>query len=108
MTSVSFSNWLEVLASAELPAKSRKSFEISINWFLSHLAKRNEPATVETARAFVEMLITERKPADWMVEQSAFAVRFEKFFEPLCEVHGAGSSSLRARGFGETWWHVAP
>jgi len=68
MNIVSFQNWAEVLAAADLPEKVKNSHKIVIRWYLGYLRKVGKPASVETARAFVEGLVEERRPADWMVE----------------------------------------
>jgi hypothetical protein len=69
MVTVSFPNWSDALAAADLSAKERNRHRIIINWFLGYLKREHTGATVATARAFVEQLIETRKPQDWQVEQ---------------------------------------
>lgn len=69
MITVSFPNWSDALAAADLPAKERTRHRIIINWFLGYLKREHTGATVASARAFVEHLIETRKPEDWQVEQ---------------------------------------
>ena len=69
MITVSFPNWSEALRDAGLPEKTRKSFEISIKWYLGFLASKGVPATVESAREFIESTARARKPEEWMLEQ---------------------------------------
>ncbi len=69
MTTISFPNWSEALAAAELPAKERERHRIIINWFLGHLKRACSPATKTSARDFIEHLVQTRRPADWQVKQ---------------------------------------
>ncbi|MGE9290618.1 MAG: hypothetical protein ACQKBT_06495, partial [Puniceicoccales bacterium] len=50
-----------------LPDRECRSHRVIIQWYLGYLQKRQERATVETARCFLENLVRERQPADWQV-----------------------------------------
>ena len=54
MKTFSFASWREELERAEMPPLARKSAEITIHWYLGYLRKRREPASIESARAFIE------------------------------------------------------
>lgn len=68
-TIISFPNWSNALNTAELPEKEKTRHRIIINWFLGHLKRERCPASVDSARAFLEGLIARRRPKDWQVEQ---------------------------------------
>jgi len=69
MTTISFPNWSDALAAAELPAQERDRHRIIINWFLGYLKRECSPATKTSARDFIEHLVQTRHPADWQVKQ---------------------------------------
>jgi hypothetical protein len=69
MKTISFPNWSDALAAAELPAKERDRHRVIVNWFLGHLKRECSPATTSSARDFVEHLIETRNPEEWQVEQ---------------------------------------
>jgi hypothetical protein len=69
MVAVSFQNWWDALAAAELAEKTRASHKVIILWYLGHLKRSGEPASVASARAFVEGLLEERRPSEWQFEQ---------------------------------------
>ncbi len=69
MVTISFQGWQEVLAGAELPEKVQRSHTIIIQWYLGYLRETGQGASVSSARAFVEGLMEERRPAAWMVER---------------------------------------
>ena len=61
----SFKNWEEGLKSAEgLSAAQRRSFTITVRWYLSWLKKEGLPATLESARAFFEEQLRSRRPTE--------------------------------------------
>ncbi len=69
MVTVSFPNWSDALAAADLPPKVRDRHRVIIKWYLGHLKREHQPVTVATAREFVEQLVEERKPEKWQVDQ---------------------------------------
>ena len=48
---------------------ARKSAEITIHWYLGYLRKHREPASIESARAFMEEVMEEKKPKAWVAER---------------------------------------
>jgi hypothetical protein len=64
MNTFSFASWREELERAEMPPSARKSAEITIHWYLGYLRKRREPASIESARAFLAevMRLWRRRP----------------------------------------------
>ncbi|HKK17115.1 MAG TPA: hypothetical protein VJ952_00420 [Opitutales bacterium] len=69
MITVSFPNWSDALAAADLPEKVRNRHRIIINWFLGHLKRERKPASKETARDFIDCLVETRRPEEWQLEQ---------------------------------------
>ena len=69
MITVSFPNWSDALAAADLPDKVRGRHRVIINWFLGYLKREHRGASVETAREFVDHLVATRKPKEWQVQQ---------------------------------------
>lgn len=69
MVTISFPSWSDALAGAHLPDSVRERHRVIINWYLGHLKREHQAATVQTAREFVEHLVQTRRPADWQVEQ---------------------------------------
>ncbi|MGJ8641701.1 MAG: hypothetical protein ACSHYA_20090 [Opitutaceae bacterium] len=69
MVTVSFSNWSDVLATANFSADERNRHRVIINWFLGHLKREHQPATVDSAREFIDHLVETRNPAKWQVKQ---------------------------------------
>jgi integron integrase len=66
---VSFPNWSNALKNADLPDEDKSRHRIIINWFLGHLKRERCPASVQSARTFIEGLIERRRPEAWQLEQ---------------------------------------
>lgn len=69
MITVSFPNWSDALAAADLPDKVRQQHRIIIQWFLGYLKREQAAATQVSARQFVAHLMETRQPKDWQAEQ---------------------------------------
>ena len=69
MITVSFPNWSDALAAADLPDKVRGRHRIVIKWFLGHLKRERSPASKKSARQFIDHLVETRRPKDWQAEQ---------------------------------------
>ncbi len=76
MKAIVFPNWLNTLTSSGLHPSKIRSHQIAIRWYLSYLKGTGEPATVETARRFVETAIEERNPDSWMVKRWKAGIRW--------------------------------
>lgn len=94
MVTVSFPNWSYALDATKLSAEVSNRHRIIINWFLGHLKREHQPATVDSAREFVEHLIETRKPQDWQVKQWSDGLNW--FFKeaPARRRVGAKSASV--------------
>ena len=97
MITVSFPNWSDALSEADLPEKTRKSFEISIKWYLGFLAKKGVPASVESAREFIETNARTRKPEEWMLEQWRAALNW--FFRHAPHRRNRGDRAAKDDGW---------
>lgn len=75
-TRVSFPLWKEVLQASELPEREKKSFEITIKWYLGFCKKARCYVTKETANSFVETVKRERLPERFQVVQWCNALRW--------------------------------
>lgn len=53
MITVSFPNWSDALAAADLPDRVRQQHRIIIQWFLGYLKREQAAATQMSARQFV-------------------------------------------------------
>ena len=69
MLTVSFPNWSNRLADADLSLEERERHRVIINWFLGHLKRECCPATTTSARDFVENLVEKRRPEEWQLKQ---------------------------------------
>ena len=68
-TVVTFPNWSNALENANLPVEEKARHRIIINWFLGHLKRERCPASVQSARSFIEGLVESRRPGEWQLEQ---------------------------------------
>ena len=76
MKIIIFPNWSNALASSGLHPAKIKSHQIAIRWYLSFLKASREPATVESARRFIDTAVEERRPEAWMVERWKEGIRW--------------------------------
>jgi integron integrase len=96
---IHFPHWKEVLARAEFPDRQKRSFEITIGWYLSFCRSGRGEVTVQSARDFVAWAVEEKKPALWQVEQWKEAIRW--FFRESKAAAEAGSGRVPAEE--EVW-----
>lgn len=66
---VSFADWKDALLCSGLLEQDRKSYEITINWFLSYCRRSRSPATRRAANAFYETVKRERDPKPFQLTQ---------------------------------------
>jgi len=69
MITVSFPNWSDALAAADLPDKVRQRHRVIIQWFLGYLKRGQSAASKASARRFIDHLVETRRPKDWQAEQ---------------------------------------
>jgi hypothetical protein len=87
-----FPHWKEVLARAELPERQKRSFEITIGWYLNFCRRGRGDVTVQSARDFVAWAVEEKKPALWQVEPWKEAIRW--FFRESKAATESNSSTV--------------
>ena len=66
---VTYVNWREELAASGLPERERKSYEITLNWYLSFCKKARCRASKQSANAFIETVKRERAPERFQIAQ---------------------------------------
>lgn len=71
-----FPRWAEVLKNSNLPSKVKKSYEITLRWYLGWCRKCAVGCSVDSARTFVEWAQKEKNANDWQVEQWKDAVQW--------------------------------
>jgi Phage integrase, N-terminal SAM-like domain len=87
MRAIDFPDWPEVLAQAELPARLKHSFEITIRWYLSFCRRGRAEVTVQSARDFMAWANEDKKPQEWQLEQWKEGIRW--FFRAAKEENQA-------------------
>jgi hypothetical protein len=63
-----FEGWVEVLAQSQLPERKKRSWEITLRWYLSFCRRGRVGVTVQSAREFVEWAQQEKQAQAWQVE----------------------------------------
>ena len=71
-----FPRWAEVLKNSSLPDKFKRSYEITLRWYLAWCHKRKVGCSVDSAHAFVKCAQQEKEADDWLVEQWKRAVQW--------------------------------
>jgi len=69
MKEVEFPNWQEVLAKANLPDRRKRSYEITLRWYLNFCRRGRACVTVQSARDFVDWAAQTKKPQPWQLDQ---------------------------------------
>jgi hypothetical protein len=60
MQKIDFPAWREVLTQAELPGRLKRSFEITIGWYLIFCKSGRADVTVQSARDFIAWAAQEK------------------------------------------------
>lgn len=77
MKTVQFANWNEVLESAALPDAAKKSYRITIRWYLSYCHQQHCPACFDSARAFMAAAMQQKSGMDdWVYERWREGIRW--------------------------------
>ena len=109
---VSFENWSEALEASDLPDEEKRSFRITIKWYLGYCRRARCRASKWSANAFAETVKRERSPSQWQLRQWNNALRWffrnareEELTEGDLEVDRAGESldALPEEPWGETF-----
>jgi integron integrase len=99
MRYISFPRWAEVLDTCELSEEIRKSYKVTLRWYLSWCRDRRERCTIGTARAFVEWAVTEKTPNALTIARWREAINW--FFRNA-KKQGGFVESTSDRGFNDT------
>ncbi|EDY81616.1 integron integrase subfamily, putative [Verrucomicrobiia bacterium DG1235] len=108
-TRVMFRDWAVVLEGADLPEDVRKSFRITINWFLSFCKRARCEVTKESANAFFAKVKREKRPAKnhlvgWMNALRWFFREAVLHAEVVAkEIPSESVSAEHVSGEGEVW-----
>ena len=65
MQTIDFPQCWEVLTQAQLPARLKHSFQITIRWYLSFCKRGRAAVTVQSARDFIDWAAQQKHPQDW-------------------------------------------
>jgi hypothetical protein len=76
MPPIHFPQWPEALAQEELPDRLRRSFEITIRWYLGFCRRGRAEVTAQSARDFIDWAAQQKRPQDWQLEQWKGALRW--------------------------------
>lgn len=68
MQAIRFEEWAEVLARADLPQRQKRSWEITLRWYLSFCRRSRAGVTVQSAREFIEWAQAEKAPQPWQLD----------------------------------------
>ncbi len=71
-----FPNWDAVLARTELPERLKRTFGITIRWYLSFCRRSRAGVNHDSARGFIEWAQDQKQPETWQVEQWKEAIRW--------------------------------
>jgi len=96
MKQIQFEDWQTVLAQADLPERKRRSWTITLRWYLSFCRRSRAGVNVQSARDFVAWAQEEKQAQDWMVEEWKEAIRW--FFRAApkgSDSSGRGGSSRK-------------
>jgi hypothetical protein len=86
-----FPRWAEILKNSDLPEAFKKSYKITLCWYLGWCRKCAVGCSVDSARAFVTWAQKEKEADDWVVEQWKQAVQWY-FVEGKKQGEPTGSS----------------
>ena len=104
---VSFPNWREELDACELPDREKKSFSITIKWYLGYCKRARCQATRETANAFIETVKRERSPSRFQLNCWFNALRWFFRNAPVSdELPGDMVAAEHLAEHGEDWFEV--
>ncbi len=76
MKEIHFPNWDAVLERAKLPDRLKRTFQITIRWYLSFCRRSRAGVNHESARGFIEWAQQEKQPEAWQLEEWKEAIRW--------------------------------
>jgi integron integrase len=87
MKEVCFPNWAEALAQADVAARQKRSWAITLRWYLSFCRRGRAGVTVQSARDFIGWAERAKRAEPWQVEEWKAAIRW--FFRSATCTAGA-------------------
>ena len=91
MRELGFSNWVGVLAQANISQRQKDSWSITLHWYLSFCRRGRARVNVQSARDFITWAQREKEAQDWQVEGWKEAIRW--FFRAAKLAAGGQSST---------------
>ena len=76
MREIRFRDWVQVLNQAEIPDREKKSWGITLRWYLSFCQRSRVAVTVQSARDFIAWAEGEKHAGPWQVEEWKNAIRW--------------------------------
>ena len=71
-----FPRWAEILRNLRLPEKVKKSYEITLRWYLGWCRRQGLGCSVDSARTFVDWAQQDKGANGWQVEQWKKAIQW--------------------------------
>ena len=68
MKEIRFVGWAEALDRMGLPERQKRSWEITLRWYLSFCRRSRAGVTVQSARDFIVWVQAEKRAQEWQVE----------------------------------------
>lgn len=93
MKEINFPNWPEALEQSGLPDRQRKSYRITIGWFLSFCRRGRSPVTHPAARDFIDWARAQKNPQPWQLEGWKEAIRWFFRAGQRCPAKGEAGSA---------------
>ncbi len=94
MKEIRFTNWTAVLAHSSLPDKTKASWHITLNWYLSFCRRGRAGVNVRSARDFVAWAERDKQAQPWQVEAWKNALRW--FFKSAARPAGDSKTGTLA------------
>jgi integron integrase len=99
MKEIQFPEWRQVLAQVQMSERQRRSYEITLRWYLSFCRRSRAQVTVSSARDFVKWAAEQKDPERWQLEQWKEALNW--FFREATRPPASEESA--AQSLEEVW-----
>jgi hypothetical protein len=76
MKGLDVSQWEQWLAQSPLVERQKRSFGITVRWYLSFCRRGRSEVPHQSARDFIEWARKEKRPQEWQVEGWKGAIRW--------------------------------
>lgn len=99
MRDLHFGDWAEVLAATNLPERNKRSWAITLRWYLSFCRRSRVGVNVQSARDFIAWAQTEKQPQPWQIEEWKAALNW--FFREAKKPGSGGRETLNSESLRE-------